>query len=52
VNPRRIGADFKVFSRGYIRNRVGLFFAPSYDIANSKMLSTEYGVRIKSPCNC
>ena len=33
-------------------DRVGLFFAPSYDIANSKMLSTEYGVRIKSPCNC
>jgi LPS-assembly protein len=33
-------------------DRVGLFFAPSYDIANSKMLSTEYGVRIKSPCDC
>ena len=33
-------------------DRVGLFFAPSYDIATSKMLSTEYGVRIKSPCNC
>jgi LPS-assembly protein len=33
-------------------DRVGLFFAPSYDIANSKMLSTEYGVRVKSPCNC
>ena len=33
-------------------DRVGLFFAPSYDLANSKMLSTEYGVRIKSPCNC
>ena len=33
-------------------DRVGLFFAPSYDIANSKLLSNEYGVRIKSPCNC
>jgi LPS-assembly protein len=33
-------------------DRVGLFFAPSYDLANSKMLSTEYGVRVKSPCNC
>jgi lipopolysaccharide export system protein LptA len=33
-------------------DRVGLFFAPSYDIANHKMLSTEYGVRIKSPCDC
>lgn len=35
-----------------LMDRVGLFFAPSYDIANSKMQSTEYGVRIKSPCNC
>jgi LPS-assembly protein len=33
-------------------DRVGLFVAPSYDIANSKELSTEYGVRIKSPCDC
>ena len=33
-------------------DRVGLFFAPSYDIANHKMQSTEYGARIKSPCNC
>lgn len=33
-------------------DRLGLFFAPSYDIGNSQMLSAEYGVRIKSPCNC
>jgi LPS-assembly protein len=33
-------------------DRIGLFFAPSYDIANRKELSTEYGVRIKSPCDC
>ena len=33
-------------------DRVGLFVAPSYDIANSKELSTQYGVRIKSPCDC
>jgi LPS-assembly protein len=33
-------------------DRVGLFIAPSYDIANRKELSTEYGVRIKSPCDC
>ncbi|HXQ95275.1 MAG TPA: ABC transporter permease [Thermoplasmata archaeon] len=32
MNPRRIGADFKVFSRGYIRNRVGLFFALVFPI--------------------
>jgi LPS-assembly protein len=33
-------------------DRLGVFFAPSYDIVNSKLLSAEYGVRIKSPCNC
>lgn len=33
-------------------DRLGVFFAPSYDVANSKLLSAEYGVRIKSPCNC
>jgi lipopolysaccharide assembly outer membrane protein LptD (OstA) len=33
-------------------DRVGLFIAPSYDIANRKELSTEYGVRLKSPCDC
>jgi ABC-2 type transport system permease protein len=27
MNPRRIGADFKVFSLGYIRNPIALFFA-------------------------
>jgi LPS-assembly protein len=35
-----------------LMDRIGLFFAPSYDVANSKLQSSEYGVRIKSPCNC
>jgi LPS-assembly protein len=33
-------------------DRMGLYFAPSYDIASNEFLSTEYGVRLKSPCDC
>jgi ABC-2 type transport system permease protein len=32
VNPKRIGADFLVFARGYTRNPVGLFFALVFPI--------------------
>ena len=31
---------------------MGVYFAPSYNIASSQMLLTEYGVRLKSPCDC
>ncbi|HZO82436.1 MAG TPA: LPS assembly protein LptD [Candidatus Binataceae bacterium] len=33
-------------------DRLGVFVAPSYDIVHGKLLSAEYGVRVKSPCNC
>jgi LPS-assembly protein len=33
-------------------DRMGIYFAPSYDFVAHKMLSAEYGVRIKSPCDC
>ncbi len=33
-------------------DRLGLFFAPSWDIIHNELLSTQYGVRLKSPCNC
>jgi lipopolysaccharide assembly outer membrane protein LptD (OstA) len=33
-------------------DRLGIFYAPLYDIAGGKLLSAEYGVRIKSECNC
>jgi hypothetical protein len=33
-------------------DRMGLYFAPDYDLAASRMLSTEYGIRFKSPCDC
>ncbi|MGH8013113.1 MAG: LPS-assembly protein LptD [Candidatus Binataceae bacterium] len=33
-------------------DRLGVYYAPSYDFASGKMLEQSYGVRIKSPCNC
>jgi lipopolysaccharide assembly outer membrane protein LptD (OstA) len=35
-----------------IFDRMGVYFAPSYDVAAGRLLSSEYGVRLKSPCNC
>ena len=31
---------------------MGVYFAPDYNIGSKQMLSTEYGVRLKSPCDC
>jgi hypothetical protein len=33
-------------------DRAGVFFAPVYDLAQSRMLSSVYGVRLKSSCDC
>jgi LPS-assembly protein len=33
-------------------NRAGVFFAPVYDVAESRMLSSVYGIRLKSSCDC
>jgi hypothetical protein len=33
-------------------SRLGVYFAPSYDMSASRLLSAEYGIRIKSPCDC
>jgi lipopolysaccharide transport protein LptA len=33
-------------------DRLGVYFAPSYDVAAGRLLSSEYGVRLKSPCDC
>jgi lipopolysaccharide assembly outer membrane protein LptD (OstA) len=35
-----------------IFDRLGVYLAPSYDITSTKALSTEYGIRLKSPCDC
>lgn len=31
---------------------LGVYFAPSYDFAAHELLSAEYGIRIKSACDC
>ncbi len=43
-----------ITARAYtdVFDRLGLYFAPSYDLAAQKLLSAEYGARLKSPCNC
>ena len=33
-------------------DRIGAYYDPLYDIAAGKMLSAEYGLRLKSTCNC
>lgn len=33
-------------------DRAGVYVAPSYDFAASQLLQAEYGVRLKSPCDC
>jgi LPS transport system D/LptD protein len=35
-----------------IFDRLGVYVAPSYDFANHTLLSSTYGVRLKSPCDC
>lgn len=35
-----------------IFDRMGVYFAPNYDLAAGRLLSAEYGLRLKSPCNC
>jgi LPS-assembly protein len=43
-----------VSGRAYtdVFDRLGIYIAPSYDLADNRNLSTEYGVRLKSPCDC
>jgi LPS-assembly protein len=33
-------------------DRLGVYVAPNYDVADSRLLSAQYGVRIKSPSDC
>ncbi len=33
-------------------NFMGVYFSPNYNFASNQMLWTEYGVRLKSPCDC
>src|SRR5260370_41610141 len=49
----RNGAQFMT-ARAYtdVFDRLGVYLAPNYDFAAAKLLSAEYGVRLKSPCDC
>ena len=33
-------------------DRLGFYYEPAYDIADSKLLYSEYGLRLKSKCDC
>ncbi len=33
-------------------DRLGLYYEPAYDIADGKLLYSEYGLRLKSKCDC
>jgi LPS-assembly protein len=46
-------SQFLTFRAYYdLFDRMGVYFAPSYDFVTNQMLSQEYGVRFKSPCDC
>jgi LPS-assembly protein len=49
----RNGAEF-LTARAYtdVLDRLGLYFGPSYDFSARRLLSAEYGLRFKSPCDC
>ena len=54
ITPTEPNGSEEVMLRTYYElfDRLGVYFAPSYDLSASRLLSAEYGVRIKSPCDC
>ena len=53
VGTSRNASQFFALRTYYdVLDRMGVYFAPNYDLAASRMLSTQYGVRFKSPCDC
>lgn len=53
VGTSRNASQFFALRAYYdLLDRIGIYFAPNYDLAASRMLSTQYGVRFKSPCDC
>jgi hypothetical protein len=52
--PTNRNGSQSIAARAYtdVFDRLGLYFAPDYDFAARRMLSSEYGVRLKSPCDC
>jgi LPS-assembly protein len=49
----RNGSQFMT-ARAYtaVFDRLGVYLAPNYDFSARKLLSAEYGFRLKSPCDC
>jgi LPS-assembly protein len=54
LSPTENNASELVMLRAYydLFDRLGVYFAPEYDVASGQMLAAEYGIRIKSPCDC
>jgi LPS-assembly protein len=54
ITPTEPNGSELVMLRTYydMFDRLGVYFAPSYDMSSSRLLSAEYGIRIKSPCDC
>ena len=50
----RQNASQFISARAYtdVFDRLGVYIAPSYDLASRQLLNIEYGARLKSPCNC
>jgi hypothetical protein len=55
-NTPGVNANYSQFltMRSYYElfDRMGVYFAPSYDFVAHQLLSAAYGVRLKSPCDC
>jgi len=49
---RNASQSFSLRAYYDLLDRLGLYFAPNYDIAAGRMLSVQYGLRLKSPCDC
>ncbi len=52
VGGREASHTFAVRAYYELLDRFAVYYAPVYDFANKQMVSVEYGVRLKSPCNC
>jgi len=54
IAPTNPNGSEMVMLRTYydLFDRLGVYFAPQYDLSASRLLTAEYGIRIKSPCDC
>ncbi|MBF6569822.1 MAG: LPS-assembly protein LptD [Candidatus Binataceae bacterium] len=54
LNPGPQNAISAISMQGYvgILNRLGVYFAPIYDVSTARLLASVIGTRIKSSCDC